>query len=266
MDALVSELRTLASPVFVTGAGISVASGIPTFRGSEPDAVWSTDTLEMGTLAFFQRDPVASWSWYLRRFDGCRTAVPNPAHTALVAIEAWLTENGGRSLVVTQNVDGLHAAAGTRALVEIHGAARKVRCSRRGCANAAPNGCLPWDEAWFAPFRANPRPETLPRCERCGKPLRPHVLWFDEDYGGHADYRFSHAVHELQRASALVFVGTSFSVGITELALDSAVRRRVPVWVVDPFAREVPLATAKVVREPAEQLLPWVAKQLSGSA
>ena len=71
----------------LTGAGISLASGIPTFRGSDPGAIWASDIMELATYRFFASDPVASWQWYRRRFLGVLSARPNPAHRAVAAID-----------------------------------------------------------------------------------------------------------------------------------------------------------------------------------
>ena len=64
----------------LTGAGVSLASGLPTFRGTDPDAIWTKDVTEMGTRRYFQRDPVGSWLWYGKRFASLAGAQPNPAH------------------------------------------------------------------------------------------------------------------------------------------------------------------------------------------
>ena len=80
------------SLLVVTGAGVSLASGIPTFRGTDPGAVWANDVQEKGTIAYFNRDPVKSWQWYMSRFLKHLDAKPNAAHIALAALEkaAWL--------------------------------------------------------------------------------------------------------------------------------------------------------------------------------
>src|SRR5512142_2502781 len=80
--------------VVVTGAGISLASGIPTFRGTDPGAIWKRDVTELGTFQYFSEDPLGSWRWYLSRFEKTVGARPNPAHTALVALEDSLSEAG----------------------------------------------------------------------------------------------------------------------------------------------------------------------------
>src|SRR3954462_3258093 len=98
----------MTSILVVTGAGVSHASGIATFRGTDPGAVWATSVKEKGTWAYFERDPVGSWTWYLARFDGLAGKLPNPGHQALVALESFQQARGGAHLLVTQNIDCLH--------------------------------------------------------------------------------------------------------------------------------------------------------------
>ena len=126
--------------VVVTGAGVSLASGIPTFRGTDPGAVWKRDVTELGTNRYFEEDPAGIWSWYTSRFDIVLDKQPNPAHRALAAIERWQVARGGRFLLVTQNVDPLHERAGSERLVKVHGSADRVRCSRHRCVHGAPHG------------------------------------------------------------------------------------------------------------------------------
>ena len=87
LDALTEAIRDAAHVTVVTGAGISLASGISTFRGSEPGAIWSQDVMEKGTYDYFAWEPAASWAWYLDRFGGLLDRQPNPAHHALAALE-----------------------------------------------------------------------------------------------------------------------------------------------------------------------------------
>lgn len=217
----------------VTGAGISLASGIPTFRGTDPDAVWAKDVTELGTFRFFRQDPAASWSWYQRRFAAVEGAAPNAGHRALVELEAWQAEQG-EFLLVTQNIDTLHGQAGSRALVEVHGRSDQVRCARSGCELGEPSGSIPRSEVDLAPFRADPSAEHVPRCPSCGDFLRQHVLWFDEAYQSHDSFQWRRVLEASSRADAVLLVGTSCSVGVTEMILDHALRRDAPVIVVDP--------------------------------
>ena len=238
----------------VTGAGVSVASGLATFRGDEPDAVWRVDDVSMATVETFHRDPVGQWRWYLDRFDTALGAEPNAAHRALAALERWQAATGG-FLLVTQNVDTLHERAGSQRLVKVHGTADRFRCSREGCRLGAPAGSLPREEVDLAPFRAEPSLATLPACPECGAPLRAHSLFFDEYYAGHRDFQWERVTDAAERADLVVTAGTSHAVGVTELVLRAALARRVPVVVVDPARRPLPRGVERLPAT-AEQLLP----------
>ena len=218
----------------VTGAGISRASGISTFRGAERDAIWKVSDVELATFDYFQRDPVGQWRWYLERFRAIEGARPNPGHLALRRLEDLHTERGGKFTLVTQNIDTLHEQAGSRRLIKIHGTSDRLRCSRAGCRLAAPRGSVARPEADLQAFRDAPSLRSLPQCPRCSAPLRAHVLFFDEYYQEHEDYRFEEAMHAAAEASLVLFVGTSFSVGITDLIGRGAAMRRTPMLSIDP--------------------------------
>jgi NAD-dependent deacetylase len=235
----------------VTGAGISVASGIPTFRGTDPGAVWKNDVTTLGTFEFFLRDPVESWRWYLSRFDKVLAAEPNPAHRALAELE----KRRSRFLLVTQNVDPLHERAGSQELVKVHGSADRIRCARDGCANGAPSGSLPRDRFDLAAFLRNPSAETLPRCPACGTIMRQHVLWFDEYYHSHDDYQFARVQEAAREAERVLFIGTSFSVGVTDAILQAARSRGKRVMSIDPGASPPPQGV-ELLSAPSEEVLP----------
>ena len=243
----------------VTGAGISLASGIPTFRGTDPDAVWAKDVTELGTFRYFRRDPVGSWSWYQRRFSAVVGAQPNAGHRALVELEDWQAAVG-EFLLVTQNIDTLHSAAGSRALVEVHGRSDQVRCARSGCELGEPSGTILRAEVDLERFAADPREEHLPRCPACGDFLRQHVLWFDEVYQSHDSYQWGRVLEASSRADLVLLVGTSCSVGVTEMILGHSLRRGTPVVVLDPGA---PLGLPVLqVPAAAEEWLPEIVARL----
>jgi NAD-dependent deacetylase len=253
--AAVAALFRAREPLLVvTGAGISLASGIPTFRGEDPGAIWKRDVTELGTLQYFEEDPVGSWRWYLSRFSKTLGARPNAAHLALVELEQSRTSAGDGFLLVTQNIDGLHRLAGSRQLIEVHGRSDRLRCPRHGCTHGAPTGSLPRADFDLDAFAADPTQERLPRCPACRSILRQHVLWFDETYDSHDDYGWPSVLDAAGTCAAVVFVGTSFSVGVTELILTSARRRRRPVISVDPSGAAPPGVRPVVAR--AEELLP----------
>jgi NAD-dependent deacetylase len=247
----------------VTGAGASHASGIATFRGREPEAVWRQDDIALATRHTFELDPVAQWSWYLRRFARLEQARPNPGHRALAELERWQTGRGGEFLLVTQNIDTLHEQAGSRRLIKVHGTSDRLRCSRPGCANGAPAGSLDRAAIDLSRFRAAPERYHLPTCPACGALLRAHVLFFDEMYDEHADYRFDEVQRAADEAAVMIFVGTSFSVGVTDLLVRAAAVRRVPRLSVDPGGGRAPGWTGiETLAAPAETLLPDVCRLL----
>ena len=143
----------------LSGAGISAASGIPTFRGAQ-DALWSRYRPEdLATPGAFARDPELVWRWYDWRRGLIAAAAPNAAHAALAALE-----DHAPVTVVTQNVDGLHQRAGSTLVHEFHGSIWRLRCT----------GCGAEGEDRRVPVPA------LPRCDACGGLLRPGVVWFGE--------------------------------------------------------------------------------------
>jgi NAD-dependent deacetylase len=262
MEELIRHIQSCEGLFLVlTGAGISHASGIPTFRGTDRDAVWKRDVTELGTFGYFSEDPVGSWRWYLQRFEKVIGAQPNPGHSALVDLEKWAHKRNRDYLLVTQNIDGLHRAAGSTELVEVHGSAHRVRCAARGCVYASPKGSLPRDEINLAAFIENPTTATLPRCPACRGVLRQHVLWFDEYYDSHKDYEWAKVLSSAEKAQLILFVGTSFAVGVTELFVQSGRARGVPMYSIDPGGR--PMSDIKLIAEPSEVVLPKLAQAVS---
>lgn len=261
---LLAALRRGGAVAVVTGAGVSLASGIPTFRGSDPGAIWSRDVTSLGTHRYFREDPAGSWRWYLDRFDGLTDKVPNAAHLSLATLERLQTDRGGAFTLVTQNVDPLHERAGTRTLYKVHGSSDRVRCSTEsGCEHGAPRGSLPIETADFSRFRAAPIAANLPLCPACSALLRPHILWFDEFYTDHADYQFGRALWALKHASVVIFVGTSFSVAVTHLALEQVKGGRVEVFAIDPNHR--PPDDVRWIQRAAEDALPSLVAALAST-
>jgi len=177
--AAIRALRPRNVVVF-TGAGVSAESGIPTFRGE--GGLWRNFRAEeLATPEAFARDPALVWEWYEWRRGLVRAAEPNAAHRAIAALSD--------AVVVTQNVDALHARAGSADVVELHGNLFRVRCTREQRVRAAPEA-----------FDVLP-----PRCE-CGALLRPDVVWFGEMLPYDAVARAS----QLMRGADLVLIiGTS---------------------------------------------------------
>ena len=153
------------SVVALTGAGISVPSGIPDFR-SPGTGLWAdVNPMEVAHIDAFRRDPERFWSFYGQRFQTLEDKRPNRAHAALVELE----RAGLLDAVITQNIDRLHARAGTSRLIEVHGSISQSRCLV--CDSRYELG----DVRRFI----RSAPDGVPRCE-CGAPLKPDVVLFGE--------------------------------------------------------------------------------------
>jgi NAD-dependent deacetylase len=159
-SGLVRALRNAERVVVLTGSGISVESGVPTFREAQTGLWERYDPQQLATPEAFARDPRLVWEWYEWRRDLVREATPNPGHKALAELERHIPEFA----LVTQNVDGLHARAGSRNVVELHGNILRSRCSLEG------EVAEPEEHDGSVP----------PHCPRCGAFLRPDVVWFGE--------------------------------------------------------------------------------------
>lgn len=217
--------------VFLTGAGISAESGIPTFRGKE--GYWTVGSRdyrpeELATLAAFRAMPEEVWSWYLYRRAVCRNAEPNPAHRALVDLEHGFHD---RLVVMTQNVDGLHLRAGSSPVLtyQIHGNIDFMRFDDSGDRTPVeiPEAIdLDWDRS--RRMSASER-ELLTRRGILG---RPHVLWFDEHYD-EALFRFESSLETAAEASLLIVVGTSGATNLPLQVAGQAVRRNIPFIVLN---------------------------------
>lgn len=215
IEEVAQRLATARRVVYLCGAGLSVPSGIRAYR-TGANAVWGEYVLEWGTREKFLSDPAAWWKtfWLGAHGELLQTNLaPNAGHRALVA----LMQRGASDLVITQNIDGLHRAAGhpEAQLIEIHG-----RHDRFICASDGP--CPGIEQAVERVDLSRLEEGVVPRCTHCGSPMRPLVLLFDEYYDGHEAYQAHRARRALDDADVLVFVGTSFSVGITSSALRSA--------------------------------------------
>jgi NAD-dependent deacetylase len=180
-----ARLRAARSVLALTGAGVSAESGVPTFRG--PEGLWREFRPEhLATPEAFARDPKLVWEWYAWRRECVAACRPNAAHLALAALDAAVPS----FLLATQNVDGLHALAGSRRMVELHGSLWRLRCT--GCGTVTDD-------------RRPSLPELPPRCP-CGALLRPDVVWFGESLPAAALERAFAAASE---ADVVLVVGTS---------------------------------------------------------
>ncbi len=157
---LISLLRACRRAAALTGAGVSQESGVPTFRDAQ-SGLWAQYRPEdLATPEAFRRNPKLVWDWYAMRRARADSVAPNPGHYALVEMARCIED----FTLITQNVDGLHARAGSPKVIELHGNIRRVKCFECGQPAAT------WREDG----------ETVPRCAACGGLLRPDVVWFGE--------------------------------------------------------------------------------------
>lgn len=182
-ESLIRKLRDARSMVALTGAGISAESGLATFRDAQT-GLWSKfKPEELATVEAFRRNPKLIWDWYAWRREQALEAKPNAGHAALAEMEKRAPE----FLLVTQNVDGLHARADSKQMVELHGNLHRFRCFESDC----------------APDNFN---VENGRCRSCGGNLRPDVIWFGEMLPADA---LETAINAAEKCDVFFSIGTS---------------------------------------------------------
>jgi NAD-dependent deacetylase len=188
LKTLRERLASARSVAVLTGAGISAESGVPTFRGS--DGLWRQHrAVDLATPEAFARDPRLVWEFYNWRRELLAPLKPNPGHHALVELE----RRSPHFMLITQNIDGLHAMAGSRGIIELHGNIWHVRCTR--CERVMEDKCVPLP--------------PLPACSDCGALLRPHIVWFGEMLDRET---LRAAYGALEACDVMLVVGTSGTV------------------------------------------------------
>lgn len=203
---LAQWIREANSVVALTGAGISVPSGIPDFRTPGTGLWENVDPMEVAHIDVFRHDPKRFWHFYGARFASLGDKKPNGAHTALAELE----ERGLLDAVITQNIDRLHYEAGTRRLVEVHGSIEISRCMV--CGNKYE---LEWVLAQCAEG-------TIPACESCAEkwPVKPDVVLFGEML---PEAALGEAYTLSSQADLMLAIGSSLAVhpvaGLPELTL-----------------------------------------------
>mmetsp|Transcript_3895 Transcript_3895/g.6858 ORF Transcript_3895/g.6858 Transcript_3895/m.6858 type:complete len:422 (-) Transcript_3895:127-1392(-) len=231
LQSLADLIKQEKTVVFLTGAGLSVASGIPPFRGRD-DAVWAKSIHTWGTREKFEEGPLEWYNvFWLQHFDEGKAGQykPNVGHNAIAAL--CKAHKGVH--VMTQNVDRLHrhSTGGVTddKLIEIHGFSGGFKCYTDDCKYSE-------KEVHFTTLRDKLQRKSdgsaflaseddLPKCPECGEIMIPNCLLFDEDYSDHESYQFEKAKRWLKDAEVLVFVGTSFAVQITNMAFCAAAER-----------------------------------------
>ena len=235
-DRLAELIRSARSVVALTGAGVSVPSGIPDFR-SPGTGLWANvDPMEVAHISVWRREPERFWSFYGQRFAALEGKQPNGAHRALASLDVP---------IITQNIDGLHAAAGSRDVVEIHGSIATASCQVDGRR-------YPLAETRA---RLEAADDGVPRCD-CGAPLKPDVTLFGEFLDEDAMARASALA---AGADLMLCVGSSLEVypaaGLPELTLGAGGSLAVITKSSTPFDRAAVVRLGGDVEEEMQALV-----------
>lgn len=243
-------LRTAQRVVVSSGAGISKESGVATFRDAQT-GLWAEYRPEdLATREAFLRNPDRVWSWYMMRFHLLKAVRPNPGHEAIAALESLLP----RVVVLTQNIDGLHAQAGSSDVVELHGSIRRFRCldNCQGNPTLIDLAVLPHED------------EQAPNCPHCQQGyVRPDVVWFGENL---PEAALSRAWQEAETCDLMLVVGTS---GIVQPAASLpllAARAGAVVIEVNPEPTPISSVAQIVLRGPSGEVLPQVLDALRATS
>lgn len=190
-ELVANKLHQAEKVVFVTGAGISQESGIPTFRGK--DGLWRKyDAMKLATIDAFYEDPKLVWEWYEERRKNIMAAKPNAGHLAIAELEKFRSVH-----VLTQNIDGLHQRAGSTQVYELHGSIITIKCTVCG-----------FKDTITSEF------STLPPLCKCKNILRPNVVWFGESLPQDIWHA---AMQQASSCDVMVVVGTSLAVSPANL-------------------------------------------------
>jgi len=190
-EKISDQLKKAKNIVFVTGAGISQESGIPTFRGK--DGLWRKyDPMTLATIDAFYQNPKLVWEWYEERRQNILAANPNPGHKAIAELEQYKQVS-----VLTQNIDGLHQRAGSTSVYELHGSIITIKCT-----------VCDFKDTITSNFTHLP-----PLC-KCGNMLRPDVVWFGEALPQDI---WKSAIEQSSSCDVMVVVGTSLAVSPANL-------------------------------------------------
>ena len=250
---LASRIRRARRLTILTGAGVSAASGIPTFRG--PQGLWRKFRPEdLATPEAFARDPQVVWEWYAWRREQIAACQPNAAHDVIANWANGVRPRNDpsmgsdpvrRTFVITQNVDDLHLRAGTPSLIRLHGSIWELSCAARCQA-----GAEPWlDER--APISS-----YLPRRPHRGDLARPAVVWFGESL----DHATLDAALQATACDVFLTVGTSSLVYPSAGLVHEAQRRGAFTAEINLEATPASSAVDLAIHGPAEQILPLLSE------
>jgi NAD-dependent deacetylase len=229
-ELIIEQIKDIQKIVFVTGAGISQESGIPTFRGK--DGLWRNyNAMELATIDAFYKNPKLVWEWYNERRRNIFAAQPNLGHKAITELEKY-----AEVTILTQNIDGLHQKAGSTEVLELHGSIVKIKCS-----------VCDFKDEIITEFS-----EIPPLC-KCGNILRPDVIWFGESLSQDIWQR---AIIFSSQCDLMIIVGTSLVVSPANTLPIYAKQNNATLIEINPEKIERSLEMDLVIRNTSVNVLP----------
>jgi NAD-dependent deacetylase len=236
-ETISDKLKKAKNIVFVTGAGISQESGIPTFRGK--DGLWRKyDPMTLATIDAFYQNPKLVWEWYEERRQNILKANPNPGHIAIAEFEKYKDVT-----VLTQNIDGLHQRAGSTKVYELHGSIITIKCT-----------VCDFKDTITSSF------SNLPPLCKCGNMLRPDVVWFGESLPQDI---WKTAIEKSSSCDVMIVVGTSLAVSPANLLPVYAKENRALMIEVNPDQTPMSITMDLSLRSSAAKTLPELVSILS---
>jgi len=229
-ESIADKLYQAKKIVFVTGAGISQESGIPTFRGK--DGLWRKyDAMQLATIDAFYENPKLVWEWYEERRKNILAAKPNAGHVTIADLEKFKQVR-----VLTQNIDGLHQLAGSSQVYELHGSIITIKCT-----------VCDFKEKITGEF------SELPPICKCGNILRPDVVWFGEQLPQDV---WSGAIMQANSCNVMFVVGTSLAVSPANMLPIYAKQNGATIIEVNPEETPMSKSMDLSIRSTSAKVLP----------
>lgn len=231
-ESIKNQIKDAKKIVFVTGAGISQESGIPTFRGK--GGLWKNyDAMKLATIDAFYENPKLVWEWYNERRENIFSVSPNQGHKAIADLEKYV-----KVIILTQNIDGLHQKAGSSEVLELHGSIVKIKCT-----------VCDFKDEIMTKFS-----EIPPLC-KCGNILRPDVVWFGESL---PEDIWKHAIVQASQCDMMIIAGTSLVVSPANTLPIYAKQNNAYLIEVNPEKTEMSSEMDLIINDTSANVLPKI--------
>ena len=231
-ESIKNQIKDVKKIAFVTGAGISQESGIPTFRGK--GGLWRNhDAMKLATIDAFYENPKLVWEWYNERRENIFSVSPNQGHKAIADLEKYV-----KVIILTQNIDGLHQKAGSSEVLELHGSIVKIKCT-----------VCDFKDEIMTKFS-----EIPPLC-KCGNILRPDVVWFGESL---PEEIWKHAIVQASQCDMMIIAGTSLVVSPANTLPIYAKQNNAYLIEINPEKTEMSSEMDLIINDTSANVLPKI--------